>query len=580
MTEQMVLFDSIPTLETSGKRSGSRLSRLHTVGSSEGSLVTPTAGDPHGLRGYQREAVNAILRELETVRSTLAVMFTGAGKTQVGGSVIRSWNKGRILWLAHRDELLSQAQRRIEAMTGRLTSLEQAGQYASGTQVVVGSVQSLRGSRLERWPHDQFGLVIIDEAHHSPSKSYRAIVDHLSAAKVLGITATADRLDGVGQHNVFDTVAYRKDIFCHHEPRCSFLCGGIDEGYLVPMLCRSAFIDSVNLAKIKTVSGDLALDALEEEILKAAAGIVDATLAEVGDRRSLTFTPGVASAHKVCDTHNQRHPGSAHVVDGKTHPDKRREIFKAHRRGEFQHLVNCMVATEGYDDVGIAAIVNARPTKSRALATQIWGRGLRVLPGIGELPTVQDRLSAIAASAKPNCLLLDATGHPGKHKLISPLDLLAGKYASDVVAKAKDAVAKEAKLMEDALEEAVIVVREEDEERRKQEARAAADAEVRRRSGEWDPFLDGGVKDPDAMRPAFLGKPSTPRQKAWAIRNFLSPELSAERLSKLFKLNLMRDRFGKATFRLLGLLRKHGLPAGMETTTEQARQMLRGREWT
>lgn len=802
------------------------------------------------LREYQKACKYAVLHRLLVAeeRATLGVLATGLGKTQIAAAVAEQWPRGRVLWIAHRDELLSQAQRRIEAMTGELTSLEQAGWYASGTRIVVGSVQTLKEKRLERFPEDAFGLIVVDECfpagtvvdgmkietiqpgdkvwsldhetgqvslrrvvrrmerqapvlhtltcdaavvtctpnhpffvrgfgyvtadqiipgdmlavwqdvrdaerlgprdvlrrvqakevigdhgsyqpgprlgedeaeqpdaqgflgedardaiaywaqaagarwqwarphetrglagtrswvrdecvsahqdakgmrvsdplqtgrgeqgqedrhrggrivaqraiptgarpeegrvlvwsrvesisrheqgsaggapvynlevegshtyfangilvhncHHAVSPSYRKVFNHFSGAKLFGITATADRLDKVGQHNVFDSVAFRKDID-----------EGIGEGYLVPILAKSELIDSVNLANIKTVAGDLALDAVEEQILKAAAAIVDATLAHVGDRRSLTFTPGVESAHKVCDTHNERHPGSAHVVDGKTHPDKRREIFRAHKRGEFQHLINCMVATEGYDDVGISAVVNARPTKSRALATQIWGRGLRVLDGIGELATIRDRLSAITRSAKPNCLLLDITGEPGKHKLISPVDLLGGKYTKDEVDRAKERVKKGAEEIRDALEEVRREIRVEEDERVKAMARAAAEAEVRRRSGQWDPFLDGGIKDPDALRPAHLAKPSTPRQKHWARENFLDPNLSCERLSKLWKDNFIREKFGKPGFRMLGQLRQHGVDdmalsrvAAVSILNEAAR--LRGtppREW-
>lgn len=513
------------------------------------SMRTSSTTDPDSLRPYQRDAVNANLRELAKVRATLDVIFTGGGKTQIAGSVAKHW-PGRVLWLAHRDELLEQAQRRIEAMTGELTSLEQAGWYSSGTRVVVGSVQSLRRARLERFPGDTFSLIVIDEAHHAPALTYRKIVEHFYQAKVLGITATADRMDGIGQHNVFDSVAFRKDIDA-----------GIDEGYLVPALPRSELVDSVNLGKLHTRAGDLELDALEEEILKSAAAIADVILGTSDDRRSLCFTPGVGSAHKVCDTLNTRRPGSAHVVDAKTTTDKRREILKAHRRGDFQYLVNCLVFTEGYDDPGIRAIFNARPTKSRALATQIWGRGLRPAPGIGELADLQDRLSAIAASAKPNCLLMDITGEPGKHSLIAPLDILGGRYAPEAVERAKEMATKpgEQAQARDLLERAVYEIRAEDDERLKAEARAAAEAEVRRRAGEWDPFADSGVKDPDALRPVFARRPATLKQKHWLAARGLDTTMSCDQARQLWKTEYARQLRGLADLRVINALRKHGV---------------------
>lgn len=574
----MILFEASGTaLETPERASGQRLPSDVNAGRQHGSrgAIPLASRDPDGLRLYQREAVRAAFRELASNRATMAVLATGLGKTQLGAVVCKEWKtwaqrwslpglSPRVLWLAHRDELLGQAQRRIEQITGELTSLEQAGWYASSTRIVIGSVQTMRGPRLDKWPADTFGLIVTDESHHSTAKGYRAVYDQFPGAKLFGLTATPDRLDKVGMHNVWDSVCFKMDVD-----------DAMGQGFLVPAVTLSALIDGVDLARIKTVGGDLQLEAVEEEILKAAAAIVDATLEHVGDRRSLTFTPGVASAHKVCDTHNERNPGSAHVVDGKTPQEKRREIFRAHKRGEFQHLVNCMVATEGYDDVGIRAIINARPTKSRALATQIWGRGLRVLDGIGELATIQDRVSAIAASAKPNCLLLDITGEPGKHKLIGPVDVLGGKYTSDEIAVAKEAVAKQPQDVAEALREAREYIQAQDDERKRLEARAAAQADVRRRSGVWDPFQDGGVKDPDAMRPSFLAKPSTPKQKSWALHNFLSPDLSCEQLRKCRGTSEVRERLGLASFRQLGLLRQAGLPADMKTSYEQAAGLLR-----
>ncbi len=533
----------------------------------------PKASADLGLRPYQEEGRRCNARELRkpAVRATMDVMATGLGKTQLAVSTIKDWAwisrdlglPNRVLWMAHRDELLGQAQRRIESMLGELTSLEQAGWYASGTRVVVGSVQSMKGKRLERFPADAFGLIVTDEAHRSVAPSYRAIYDHYASAKILGLTATPDRLDKIGQHNVYDSVAFRKDI-----------TSGIDEGYLVPTRTRSALIDSVDLAKVAPSGGDLKLEALEEEILKGAAAIADATVAEAEDRRTLIFTPGVASAHKVCDTLNTRFPGSAHVVDERTPRDKRREILAAHRRGEFQYLVNCLVFTEGYDDPGLRAIVSARPTKSRALATQMWGRGLR--PVIGEIRDLRDRLSAIATSSKPDCLLLDATGEPGKHKLISPLDVLGGKYLPEEVAKAKEEVAKGQRDTQEALEHARVMIREEEEERRRQEAAAAAAADVRRRSGTWDPFLDGGVRDPDAMRPRFLARPASPALRSWAAHNMLDPNLSHDQLYKLRRDAAMREKFGKASFRQLGQLRAIGI-TDMNISAENARVLLSGR---
>ncbi len=93
--------------------------------------VESPVGDRHGLRPYQREAVDAVVRELVTHRSTLVVAHTGAGKTQIGGALAHEW-PGRVLWLAHRDFLVSQARPRLRQMTGEFPATERRPSAPTG----------------------------------------------------------------------------------------------------------------------------------------------------------------------------------------------------------------------------------------------------------------------------------------------------------------------------------------------------------------------------------------------------------------------------------------------------------------
>ncbi|HET6279432.1 MAG TPA: DEAD/DEAH box helicase, partial [Polyangia bacterium] len=339
-----------------------------------------------GLRPYQVEAVQAIQDALKLTRSTLLVMATGLGKTQVFGAVTAAWPKpGRVLVLAHRDELLDQARRRLQQMTGEYVDLEQAEFRASGARIVVGSVQTLsRPKRLERFPQDAFELVIVDEAHHAIAATYRRVLKWFEHAKVLGVTATPDRQDEQGMHNVFESVAYKREIE-----------DGIKDGFLCPIRVTQIQVDKIELSAVRTTAGDLNqgdLDAVmsTEEVLH---GVVDPTMKEAGDRRTIVFTTSVANAHRMAEIFNRYRIGCAQAVDGETATDKRRAILAGHKRGDFQFLVNVGVLTEGYDDPGVACVAMARPTKSRALYAQCAGRGLRIAPG------------------KADCLLLDFVGN-------------------------------------------------------------------------------------------------------------------------------------------------------------------------
>ncbi len=156
------------------------------------------------LRPYQEQAVEAVFQEWRENQSTLLVMPTGTGKTQVFSTVIKRMSPARALVLAHREELIWQAVKRIESL-GLSTSVEMADLVASAwiwerTPVVVSTIQTqIAGNngngRMMRFDPIDFGLLIIDEAHHATSPSYRKVIDYYKRnpdLRVLGVTATPD----------------------------------------------------------------------------------------------------------------------------------------------------------------------------------------------------------------------------------------------------------------------------------------------------------------------------------------------------------------------------------------------------
>ena len=171
------------------------------------------------LRPYQQAAREAIHREWDgDRRRTLLVLPTGTGKTVVFAKVTEDQVRAgdRVLILAHRGELLQQASDKIERATGLKSAVEKAEQSCldSWFRIVVGSVQSLQQEkRLDRFPEDYFGTIIIDEAHHAITNGYRRVIDHFHDAKLLGVTATPDRGDMRDLGAVFDSLAY--ETRCH-----------------------------------------------------------------------------------------------------------------------------------------------------------------------------------------------------------------------------------------------------------------------------------------------------------------------------------------------------------------------------
>ena len=215
-----------------------------------------TAGDgqPFPLRPHQQRAVTAILGGLKENDSFLVVMPTGSGKTRVATELARRLAKKRILFLAHRDELLQQAVKRFANDTGELVGLDQAEFFGGDERIIVASIQTVSmQARLERFQPDAFDLVIVDECHHSTAKTYRRVLDHFSKAKILGLSATPDRADEKAMGQVFD------DYFVYE------IEDAMAEGVLCPLLITPIRIHGLDLSSVSTTAGDLNQAELEEE---------------------------------------------------------------------------------------------------------------------------------------------------------------------------------------------------------------------------------------------------------------------------------------------------------------------------
>lgn len=497
----------------------------------------PPPSAPHGLRPYQEEAVSGALGAIKQDRSTLIVMPTGSGKTRVMTEIAKRV-KLRTLVLAHRDELLQQAVQRFHHDTGHRIGLDQAQQFAHDEQVVIGSVQTIsRKDRLERFDPKRFDLIMVDEAHHSTATSYRRVLDYFGDAKVIGVTATPDRADEKAMGQVFDSVAYLYEIE-----------DAIRDGWLCDVVCSRIEIGGLDLSSVKTVAGDLnqgdldAAMAVEEVLL----GVADATMREAGDRKTLVFTTSVANAHKLAEIMNRHRHDCARAVDGKTEIDLRRETLGDHKDGAYQFLVNVGIATEGYDDPTISCVAIARPTKSRALYTQMAGRGLRIAPN------------------KENCLLLDFVGNSGRHKLASALDVLGGRYTEEEEEIAQEIVAKNPGMKaRDAMEAA----KAQEEKRKREEEEAARRAAIRAKAiytkQTVNPFsvFHMDVEHDTEMAARFGGKIASEKQIS-CLTKFkipIPPGCTSQLASKLISTAIVRANKHLATFNQLKTLQKYGV---------------------
>lgn len=503
------------------------------------------------LRYYQADAVEAVHNSFKTNRSTLVVKATGLGKSVLFSRIASDFlSKGKVLCLAHRTELVNQAAEHILRATGERVDIEQAEQWASiRAKVVSASIQTLsQPKRLTRFAPDHFALVIADEAHHYTSPSFKKILDYFTGAKVLGVTATPDRADEKALGKVFDDVAYVMDIV-----------DGIEAGYLVPIKGQAVLVSEIDISNVSTSAGDLAVGELDDAMVRAVEGVTQKALELGKDRQGVWFWPGVKSAELAADRINALEPGSAGFVSGETDKEERQELIRRFKRGELKHLVNCAVFTEGFDAPATAMVVMARPTKSRMLYAQCAGRGTRPLPGVTEFhhgkENSDERRKAIAASRKPDLLLLDFYGNSGKHTLCSPEDILGGDYSEEEVKLAKEK-AKETP-GQDVLESLAQARCE------LKAMMAKIQSKVKAQVHTFSPFETFGIKLEDSQKLSRFSQPASKAQIEHLVKFGMKPEelkdISKVAASKLINNCHVRMNLGLASYKQLQLLRKHGV---------------------
>ena len=502
------------------------------------------------LRPYQQQARDRIHAEWENGHTrTLLVLPTGTGKTIVFASVAADQVRAghRVLILAHRGELLEQAADKLQRSTGLVSAVEKADATCLNTwfRVVVGSVQTLqRTARLERFPHDYFGTIIIDEAHHAITDGYRRILDYFGSAKVLGVTATPDRGDMRNLGEVFDSLAFEYK-----------LTDAIKEGYLCRIMAQTIPL-KLDISSVTMSGGDYAVGDLGTALDPYLEQIAAEMAQRCKDRKTVVFLPLIKTSQKFRDLLNA-HGFRAAEVNGQS--TDRKEVLADFDAGKYNVLCNSMLLTEGWDCPSVDCVVVLRPTKVRSLYSQMVGRGTRLSPG------------------KSDLLLLDFLWMTDKHELCRPADLVCEDRA---VARQMTENLAQTGCPED-IEEAAVQASE-DVVAQREEALAKQLEEQRRKKARLvDPLqyeMSIQAEDLAGYVPAFgweAGPPSAQQTAALEKLGILPDAVeSAGKASLLLdRLNKRRDE-GLTTPKQIRCLEKYGFQHVGRWSFEQARHMI------
>ncbi len=377
------------------------------------------------LRPYQLEAQQAIVEARKRgFRAQLVSLATGLGKSVVIATLpdlLELRPTDVTLVVAHRDELIAQLVEKMKAQNpDAVVGVEKADAAAGDDcSIIVATVQTLTGARLDRFI-TKFGrriaLFVIDEAHHAAAPTYRAILDKILMrrpdALVIGFTATPHRGDGVQLTEIFPDIVYQMDARA-----------AITEGYLVPV--RSyAVATTVDLDSVASRAGDFVLGQLAEAVDndERNAAVLNAYKTLLPGKKTLVFSASVEHARNIANLFIGDGIKAA-FASGETPTAEREAIVAGFRGTKIDVLVNCGLYLEGFDVPSIEAIINARPTKSTTLYTQVTGRGLRPLDEdafvVSSFPTADARRQWVTASRKPFATIVDIVDQARRHQLVT-----------------------------------------------------------------------------------------------------------------------------------------------------------------
>lgn len=401
-------------------------------------------------RDYQRAGLDGVCQALQLHTSILLDMATGTGKTYMFGWLPMVLS-GRFLVLCHREELIRQAVAKINRVDDTLgvtiERREDRGEvrrernlFDLPSRVVVASKDTLRRpKRLRRYRPDDFDYVLIDEAHRAVRKneSYMSILRHFvrppigtGHARLIGVSGSLDRADREALAGLFEGVAYRYTL-----PE------GIADGYLVQPRAEKIHIKGITITGLpttKTPDGQSEVSQVElDRVMRRreyAFGVARPLLDfSQGWRQGVVFASSGPQAQIQVNVLNSECPGCAAFCLGDKYQntDQRREVLERFAGRDVQFLVTCDVLTEGWDS-DLVDIVVPKPTQSRQRMAQMAGRGTRPRDGcVDPWPTAELRKMAIAASPKPDLLVLDPCGVTDQHSLVSISDIYDGKYSGE-----------------------------------------------------------------------------------------------------------------------------------------------------
>lgn len=341
--------------------------------------IDPLPPNPPPLRPYQVDAVNALWGAYSNPekRNALILMATGLGKTYVMANFISELTKTNpelsVLVLAHVKELILQLECAFwphlsKQVTTHVWTGEEKPSFSEG--ITFATIQSIDSSS-SKVRRSQYGIVIVDEAHHIGSESYQRTIKFLSPKFLIGMTATPWRLDKFKLSSIFGDPTYSISIV-----------EGMDKGYLAEVDYRM-LVDDVNWEELEKMYGKkYSVKELNRRLFlpgrdQAVIGKMKEHWQEWSNPRGMVFCRSIDHANQITALLNAAKFCNAVCISSKTPRRERGITLSKFREGKIDVLVTVDLLNEGIDVPEVNLIVFLRVTHSRRIFVQQLGRGLR-----------------------------------------------------------------------------------------------------------------------------------------------------------------------------------------------------------
>jgi superfamily II DNA or RNA helicase/SAM-dependent methyltransferase len=308
----------------------------------------------------------------EGYRRGLVVLATGLGKTWLSAFDAEQIGARRVLFIAHREEILHQAAETFLRIRPHARVGFYMGQVRdTQVDVLCASVQTLgKAAHLKRFSPQHFDYIVVDEFHHAAAPTYRLLLNYFAPQFLLGLTATPDRTD-------------QSDILTLCDDNLVFGCDlfeGITAGLLAPFHYFGIWDESVDYAEIPWRSGRFDPEQLTNKLatLERARHVLKQWQSRA-QSRTIAFCVSVKHAEFMAAQFQLAGIKTSAVYAGSSLG--RSEALKQLERGSLQVIFTVDLFNEGVDLPSIDTVLMLRPTESNILFLQQLGRGIRKAPG-------------------------------------------------------------------------------------------------------------------------------------------------------------------------------------------------------